>query len=76
MVGDDAGNLLSQETNLADDPTLRPNSPQSRLSMVVAQTVHACAESIRVLTFLRDLLAKSARLTRELTCNGSRPPPL
>jgi hypothetical protein len=38
------------------------------------RTVRACAESVRVLSFLRDLLANPAGLNRELTCNGSRPP--
>jgi hypothetical protein len=30
-------------------------------------------QAVRVPVFLRDLLAKSAGLTRESTCNGSRP---
>jgi hypothetical protein len=34
---------------------------------------HARAESVRIPSFLRDLLAKSAVLTREKACNGSRP---
>jgi hypothetical protein len=38
------------------------------------RTVRACAESVRVPSFLRDLLAKPAGLTRKPTCNGSRPP--
>jgi hypothetical protein len=42
--------------------------------MVVEQMVRACAELVRVPSFLRDLLAKFAGLTREPTCNGSRPP--
>jgi hypothetical protein len=33
-----------------------------------------CAESDRVPSFSRDLLAKPARLARETTCSGSRPP--
>jgi hypothetical protein len=41
---------------------------------VVAQTVRACAESVRVTSFSRDLLAKTAGLDRETTYNGSRPP--
>jgi hypothetical protein len=45
-------------------------------STVVARTVRACAESVRVLSFLHDVLAKTAELAREMTCNGSRPPPL
>jgi hypothetical protein len=54
----------------------RPNGPRSGRSVMVARTVRACAESVRVPSFLQDLLAKSAGLTREPTCNGSRPPPL
>jgi hypothetical protein len=43
-------------------------------SALVARTVRARAESVRLSSFLRDLLAKSAELTRETVCNGSRPP--
>jgi hypothetical protein len=50
------------------------SGPESGLSVVTSRTVHACAKSVRVPDFLRDLLAKSAGLTRGLTCNGSRPP--
>jgi hypothetical protein len=39
----------------------------------VARTVHAHAESVWIPSFLRDLLAKSAGLTRENACNGSGP---
>jgi hypothetical protein len=52
------------------------NGPRYRLSVVAERTIHACAESVKVLDFLRDLLAKLAGLTREPTCNRSRPPPL
>jgi hypothetical protein len=68
------GHMLSIENDLADGLALRSDGSWSRLSVVVAWTVHACAESVRVPDFLRDLLAKPARLTREPTCNGSRPP--
>jgi hypothetical protein len=43
-------------------------------SVVVARTVRACVESIRIPSLLRDLLVKSAGLTRETTSNESRPP--
>jgi hypothetical protein len=33
------------------------------------------AESVRVPDYLWDLLAKTVGLTREPTCNGSKPPP-
>jgi hypothetical protein len=49
--------------------------PRGR-SAVVARTVRACAESVRVPSFSWDLLAKTAGLARETTCNRSRPPPL
>jgi hypothetical protein len=52
----------------------RSDCPQSRRSAVAALTVHACVESVRVPDFLWSLLAKPAGLTRETTCNGSRPP--
>jgi hypothetical protein len=47
---------------------------RSALSVIAAQTVRACVESVRVPDLLQDLLAKPTKLTRELTCNGSRPP--
>jgi hypothetical protein len=52
-----------------------PDSPRSGLSVVAAQTVRACVESIRVTPFLRDLLTNSTRLTRKLACYWSRPAP-
>jgi hypothetical protein len=51
------------------------NEPHGR-SAVVAWTVHACTESVRVPSFSRDLLPKTAGLTRETVWSGSRPPPL
>jgi hypothetical protein len=41
---------------------------------LVARTVRACVESVRVPSFSRDLLAKTAGLAQGTTCNGSRPP--
>jgi hypothetical protein len=41
---------------------------------ISSQTVHACAESVRVPSFSLDLLAKTAGLARKTTCSGSRPP--
>jgi hypothetical protein len=52
----------------------KPDGPRSRRSAVVARTVRACAESVRILSILRVLLVKSAGLTRETTFNGSTPP--
>jgi hypothetical protein len=41
---------------------------------VVARTVRALAESVKVPSFSRNLLAKSAGLARKTTCSGFRPP--
>jgi hypothetical protein len=49
--------------------------PRGR-SAVVARTVRACAELVRVPSFSWDLLAKTAGLARETTCSGSKPSPL
>jgi hypothetical protein len=69
------GHMLSIENDLADGRALRPDGLRSRLSVVVAQTVHACTKSVRIPDFLWDLLAKPAGLTWKPTCNGSRPSP-
>jgi hypothetical protein len=50
------------------------DGPRSGLSAVVAWTVRARAESVRVTSFSRDLLPKTAGLTRETVGNASRPP--
>jgi hypothetical protein len=59
---------------LADGPALSPNGPRSGQSAVVARTVRACTKSVRVPSFSRDLLSKTAGLTRETVGSGSRPP--
>jgi hypothetical protein len=41
------------------------DGPRSGQSAVVARTVRACAESVRVPSFSRDLLPKTAGLTRK-----------
>jgi hypothetical protein len=58
---------------LADGPALRPDGPRSGQSAVVARTVRACAESVRVPSFSRDLLPKTAGLTRKTVGSRSRP---
>jgi hypothetical protein len=68
--------MLSTGSDRADDPTLRPDGPRSGQSTVVARMVRTCVESVRVLSFLRDLLAKTVELAREMDCNESRPHPL
>jgi hypothetical protein len=62
--------------SLADGPALRPDGPRSERSAVAARTVRARVESVRVPSFSRDLLPKTAGFTRETVENGSRPPPL
>jgi len=66
--------VLEVKLSSADSPALRPDGPRSGQSAVVARTVHARAESVRVPSFSRDLLPKTAGLTRETVGNGSRPP--
>jgi hypothetical protein len=57
--------LLKAKKSLTDGPALRPDGPRPGQSAVVAQTVRACAESVRVPSFSRDLLPKIAGLTRK-----------
>jgi hypothetical protein len=58
--------MLKAKKSLVDGPTLRSDGPRSGQSAVVAQTVRVCAESVRVPSFSRDLLPKTAGLTREI----------
>jgi hypothetical protein len=57
-----------------DGPALRPDGPWFGLSTVAGQVVRACVESVEILDFLRDLLAKHVGLTQERTFNGYRSP--
>jgi hypothetical protein len=68
--------VLSTRNVLAHGPDLRSDDPWSEQFTVVARTVRACAESVRVSSFSRDLLAKTVRLARKITCNGSIHSPL
>jgi hypothetical protein len=52
------------------------SGPEARRSMLVGRTVHACAEQIRVPSFMLRLLARFTELARKLVCKGSSPPPL
>jgi hypothetical protein len=66
---------------MIDGPTLRLDGPDGPWwwrgrSAVVAHTARACAESVRIPSFLWGLLPKTAGLARETVCSGSRPPPL
>jgi hypothetical protein len=70
------GHMLITRNVLADGPALRLDGPRFGWSTMVVRMVRACAESVRVPSFSCDLLAKTAGLAREMTCNGSRPSPL
>jgi hypothetical protein len=59
------GHMLNAKKSSADGPALRPDGSRSGRSAVVARTVRACAESVRVPSFSRDLLPKTTGLTRE-----------
>jgi hypothetical protein len=65
--------FLGTKMDMADGPALRSDGPRSRQSALVARAVRSRAESVRVPSFLWDLLAKTAELAREIDCNGSRP---
>jgi hypothetical protein len=60
----------------ADCPALMPDGLRSGRSASVGRTIHACAEQIRVPSFVLRLLAKIAGLARNQLCKGSSPPPL
>jgi hypothetical protein len=45
------GHMLSSKKSSANGPAPRPDGPWSGQSAVVAQTVRACAESVRVPSF-------------------------
>jgi hypothetical protein len=70
---DGAMGVLSTRNARSSGLSLRPDGPWST---VVPRTVRACAESVRVSSFSRYLLAKTTGLARKTTCSGSRPPPL
>jgi hypothetical protein len=59
------GHMLETKKSRADSPALTPDDPRSGLSAVVARTVRACAESVRVPSFSRDLLPKTTGLTQK-----------
>jgi hypothetical protein len=70
--------IVSVRTRIepADCPALRPDGPRSGRSAPVGRTVRACAEQIRVPSFVLRLLAIFAGLARNQLCKGSSPPPL
>jgi hypothetical protein len=56
--------LLSAKRSRADGPALEPDGPRSGLSAPMGRTVRACAEHIRVPSFVLCLLAIFAGLAR------------
>jgi hypothetical protein len=58
--------MLSTKLSLADGPALRPDGPRFEQTVPVDRTVRACAEQIRVLSFVLQLLAKFVELAREI----------
>ena len=74
------GGLDPLQTNFRAYPEILTNKHSKKLGTLIcsarARTVRARAESVRVPSFSRDLLPKTAGLTRETVGNGSRPPPL
>jgi hypothetical protein len=53
--------------SLADGPALRPDGPRFEQSAPVGRTVRACAEQIRVPSFVLQLLAEFVELAREIS---------
>jgi hypothetical protein len=68
--------MFGTKLSLSDGPALRPDGPRSGQSASGGRTVRACAEQIRVPSFVLRLLAKITRKARKLVCKGSSPPPL
>ena len=59
--------MFGTKLSLADGPALRPDGLRSRQSAPGGRTVRACAEQIRVPSFVLRLLAKFAELAREIS---------
>jgi hypothetical protein len=65
--------MLGTKLSVADGPALRPDGPWSGRSAPVGWTVRACAEQIRVPSFVLWLLARFVELARKLVCKESSP---
>jgi hypothetical protein len=59
------GAYVWHQNERADGLALRPDSPRSGQSAPVGRTVRACAEQIRVPSFMLRLLARFAELARK-----------
>jgi hypothetical protein len=57
---------VEHQIERVDDPDSGPDGPRSERSALVVRTVRACAEPIRVPSFLLWLLAKFAELAQEI----------
>jgi hypothetical protein len=68
--------MFEPKNEQADGPARRPDGPRSGRSAPVGRTVRACAEQIRVPSFVLRLLAIFVGLARNQLCKGSSPPPL
>jgi hypothetical protein len=66
--------IVGHQNDRPDGPVPKPDGPRSGRFVLAAWTVCACAEPVRVPSFSRVLLATFTELTREILCNGSRPP--
>jgi hypothetical protein len=58
------GHMFGTKKSRADGPALEPDGPRSGQSAPVGRTVRACAEQIRVPSFVLCLLAIFAGLAR------------
>ena len=68
--------MFEPKNEQADGPALRPDGPRSGQSAPGGRTVRACAEQIRVPSFVIRLFARFTELAWKLVCKGSNPPPL
>jgi hypothetical protein len=57
--------LLKAKKSLADGPALKPDGPRFGQFAVVARTVRAYTESVRVTSLSQNLLPKTAGLTQK-----------
>jgi hypothetical protein len=65
--------MFGTKLSLADGPALRPDGPRSGQSAPGGWMVRACADQIRVPSFVLRLLAKITGKARKLVCKESSP---
>ena len=61
------GAYVWHQNEHADGPALRPDSPRSGQSAPLGRTVRACAEQIRVPSFVLWLLTRFVELARKIS---------